>query len=335
MAELMALDQSSSVAVAYKLDRATSGELQAEALVRAKAREGCELFWDGDSGRYYLLHPTLGGGEPSSLEIAVEHDPRTGELSHIRIRAPSVASPLAASPSSATTTHSPVLMTLSLSTLALTINAPLIAALSSLYILDSLLSALLTLLLHLHRSASDSQTTNPFHPHPHSPSSARSLHSRRHDSLLSTTTTMTFAPPPTAASPGAKAKAKAKAKAISTRSVKTSRFGKARRKSDATTVDYRNSNNNGNSEMQGEGDIEMGIIPSSHHYPEQQQHTPVSTIPTFKPTFDVDDFTLPKPTRAMLRLLYWGFAGAVWTLGVVVNLLAAGVVGLGVLVRKL
>lgn len=305
MAELMALDQSSTVAVTYKLDRATSGELQAEALVRAQAREGCNLFWDDDSGKYYLVHPTLHGGDPTTFEFAVEHDARTRELSHIRILAPAATSPLSLCP---TTTRRAPLLTLSLPTLSLTLNAPLIAALPSLYILDSLLSALLTLLLHLHRSAS----SDPPIPNPSIPESyPRSVHSRRHDSLLSSTTTMRFAPPPTSATIAGKRKTK-KSRAAG------SIFGKSRRSSAATNTNTHH--------LYPDADIELGALAPS---PTQ------NPLPPFKPTFNLDDARLPKPTRAALRLLYVAFAALVWVLGLLVNVAAAGVVAVGGVVGRL
>lgn len=54
-----------------------------------------------------------------------------------------------------------------------------------------------------------------------------------------------------------------------------------------------------------------------------------------KQIFSTDDESLPKTTRAVLKLLYWAFEVLFWFMGVVVQLLAAGVVGAGKLVTKL
>ena len=54
-----------------------------------------------------------------------------------------------------------------------------------------------------------------------------------------------------------------------------------------------------------------------------------------KQMFSADDESLPKMTRAVLKVLYWSFEVLFWCLGVVVQVLAAGVVGAGKLVAKL
>lgn len=51
--------------------------------------------------------------------------------------------------------------------------------------------------------------------------------------------------------------------------------------------------------------------------------------------FSTVDESLPKTTRAVLKLLYWAFELLFWLMGVVVKLLAAGVVAAGKLVTKL
>lgn len=54
-----------------------------------------------------------------------------------------------------------------------------------------------------------------------------------------------------------------------------------------------------------------------------------------KKVFPTDDESLPKTTRAVLKLLYWVFEVAFWIMSVLVKVLAAGVVGAGRLVAKL
>ena len=51
--------------------------------------------------------------------------------------------------------------------------------------------------------------------------------------------------------------------------------------------------------------------------------------------FSTEDESLPKMTRAVLKLLYWIFEGVFWVMGVLVQVLAAGVVGAGKLVARL
>ncbi|MCJ1301195.1 hypothetical protein MMC08_003994 [Hypocenomyce scalaris] len=288
LAELMALDQSSSVAVTYKLDRATSGELQAEALVRAQLRESSNLFWDSDSAKYYLVHPTLDAGEASTLEIGVEHAARTGQLLRISILAPPTSS--SSAPPSPPSTPPPPLLTLSLPTLTLTLHGPLIAALPSLFTLDTLLSALLTLLLHLHRRCSSA-------PHP--------------PTTTTTTTTMTFAPPLTTTTTTA---------SLSSPKSRTRSRSRPRRRRKSTAH-----------HDPSHGDLESGIGIGMG----LGGGTMMTVIPPFEPAFAADDARLPAATRAALRVLYWAFAGLVWVLGVGVNVVAAGVVGVGMVVRRL
>jgi hypothetical protein len=54
-----------------------------------------------------------------------------------------------------------------------------------------------------------------------------------------------------------------------------------------------------------------------------------------KQIFATDDESLPKATRAVLKLLYWIFEVVFWMLGVIVHVLAASVVGAGKLITKL
>lgn len=80
-----------------------------------------------------------------------------------------------------------------------------------------------------------------------------------------------------------------------------------------------------------EQDIELQSLPPHTIASEQlgRKHQPPKQI------FSTDDESLPKTTRAVLKLLYWAFEVLFWFLGVVVHLIAAGVVGVGKLVTKL
>ncbi|KAL2057558.1 hypothetical protein ABVK25_001942 [Lepraria finkii] len=144
LAGLMALDQSSNVAVAHKLDRTASAELQNEAIQRAQEQEASMLLWDDSSNKYCLMHPTLLDSAATTLPITII--PHSSSPQKITIYAPE--------------THEP-LLELSIQTLNLTIHASTITALPSLYILDSLMTSLLTLLLHLHRSCATPTVTQP------------------------------------------------------------------------------------------------------------------------------------------------------------------------------
>ncbi|MCJ1396936.1 hypothetical protein MMC11_000128 [Xylographa trunciseda] len=168
LAELMALDQASSIAIAHNLNRHDSDDLQAEALRRTRETEAANLLWDSDSSRYYLIHPTLADGEPATFPFAID-------------TAACMISLL-----SATTPGAPPLLTLSLATDTLSIHTPALTAPDALYVLDTLLASLLTLLLHLHRTAALPSS----HSHPAMPSPAL---------------TLSFAPPPTSALPSRKA----------------------------------------------------------------------------------------------------------------------------------
>ena len=83
----------------------------------------------------------------------------------------------------------------------------------------------------------------------------------------------------------------------------------------------------------GQRDIELQHLPPPHQGSEtvagRKRHQPPKQL------FSADDESLPKTTRAVLRSLYWAFEVLFWFLGVVVQVLAAGVVGVGKLVAKL
>lgn len=67
-------------------------------------------------------------------------------------------------------------------------------------------------------------------------------------------------------------------------------------------------------------DVEKGIAP--------ELRTEGVDISRFQ-TYDLNDKSLPAPTRAVLRVVYWFFGVLVWLLGVCVGVIAAGVVGVG------
>lgn len=303
LAELMALDQSSSIAVNHRLNRETNADLQTEALARAYQREATSLFWDTDSQKFYLIHPTLSGGNECTFSIESSPD-------QIRILSPDHAQ------------QAPII-TLSLKSLTLTLNTQLLSHLPSLYIVDTLLATVLILLLHIHRSSSPftspltnaSLTPPPSFPPPPpssslqplvSPSSKKAPHKKRR--------WMTFSPF-TRSHSQSKSKSKSKSDRVSSAQLEEQASTDA-----PTTIEQQQhpSINNNNNTTTTPDPFSLPPPPSA----------PLQI-------FDPKDESLPRTTRAVLKLLYWAFSVLVWALSVAVQILAAGIVGLGKLVKKL
>ena len=298
----MALDQSSSVAASHKLDRTASAELQSEGIKRAKAQEASSLLWDSDSERYYLVHPTLNDGSPVTFHVELETSHASAKPSIIRVLTPlDPASP----------TQEP-LLTFSLSTKALTIHTTEITKHNSLYFLDSLLAAVLVLVLHLQRHNSLLTPTTP---------------------SLSLSPTLNFAPPPTLASAPAsrtarsKSKPKPKSKSKKLTSISLPRW-KSSSKSSATLPRYADDNDDAL-------DKDLAIEETKPKPTSTSQYSTLDLDLSQFQTFDVKDPNLPRGTRMALRVLYWFLGALVWALGLFISVLAAGVVGLGALVKKL
>jgi len=282
LAGLMALDQSSNVAITHKLDRKASADLQTEAIARAQEQEASMLLWDDSSNKYCLMHPTL--LDQAATTLPIEIVPTPSNPSKITIFAPE--------------TNTPVL-TLSLQSLTLTLHTRAITALPSLYILDTLMTTLLTLLLHLHRSCVV-------------PTSR---------AIASAPTTPMFPPPPTLAHKDSRSSLR------SQRNRSTSRlsvFRSAKSVKSARSI---------HSASAYEQDIELQSLPPVPHTAGEMA---VGSKP--KPPgqlFSTEDESLPKTTRTVLRLLYWIFEVVFWVMGVLVQVLAAGVVGAGKLIARL
>ncbi|KAL6718795.1 hypothetical protein ACLMJK_003029 [Lecanora helva] len=296
LAGLMALDQASNVAVTHKLDRQASADLQTEAVARAQEQEASMLLWDDASNKYCLMHPTL--LDSSATTFPIEIIPTPSNPSKITIYAPE--------------THTPLLV-LTLQNLSLTIHTRAITALPSLYILDTLLTTLLSLLLHLHRSCA-----NP---------ASRAVAS----SSYSAPTTPMFPPPPTLAHKDSRSSLR------SQRNRSTSRL----------SVFQRSSNNNKSKSIKSarsihsasayEQDIELQSLPPVPAGNAADGEIVAGRTGNGPPKqiFSAEDESLPKATRAVLKLLYWVFEVAFWALGVLVQVLAAGVVGAGKLLTRL
>ena len=279
LAGLMALDQSSNVAVAHKLDRKASADLQIEAINRAQEREASMLLWDNESNQYCLMHPTLLDSSVTILPIEVS--PKPSHPQQIKILAPETNTPL---------------LTLSLTSLALKVHTSPIIALPSLYILDTLMISLLSLLLHLHRSCvapgSYPASTTPQTPH--------------------------FPPPPTLAYKGSQASLR-KHRSLSRVSIFRSNKSMKSTKSLHSASVY-------------DEDIEMQSLP---HVSTAADVVGVKKRQPPKQLFATDDENLPKATRTVLKLLYWVFELVFWIMSVTVQVLAAGIVGAGKLITKL
>lgn len=281
----MAIDQSSTVAVDHGLDRQACTELQTEAVARAYHQEASSLLWDSESQKYHLIHPTL-LEDDSPAAFPIEVTSSAGTPRAIKILAPSSAKPV---------------LELSFESLYVQIHIDTITSFSSLYLLDTLLSATLVLLLYLHRSrASPNLSLRPT-----SPASALPY----------------FEPPPTMPSPLHYKSKKDKRLTSWSRSFfsrpasqstqkKTGKYLKDSDEESATIT------------IQGSPDPSMTA---------KLPHPPTSTFQVVDPA----DERLPRTTRAVLRLLYWGFECLFWALGVLVNILAMSVVGLGKLVKIL
>lgn len=299
LAELMALDQSSSIAVDHRLDRQASDDLQAEALDRAHQREASTLFWDTDSEKYYLIHPTL--FDTNSATFTIESNEE-----EVKIFAP-IEPPI------------PVI-TLSFSSLTVTVHAHLLAQLPSLYILDTLLSTLLILLLHVHRT---------------SPSSSPLV-------AASPSISPSYPPPPpliSLSSPQAQPLESSQKRPWCVLSLLKVPRKKTRPRSKAKTI------------PEDEESAPAGLFPAPTSVSpnvvtvtnptmvkSKSWKLKIHNLPTPRTTFEPlcpADEKLPRTTRAVLKMLSWAFGLLVWALGVGFRVLAAVVVGLGKCVARL
>ncbi|KAL8657977.1 MAG: hypothetical protein Q9226_001387 [Calogaya cf. arnoldii] len=284
LAELMAIDKSSTVAVEHGLDRQACTDLQTEAIEQAHRQEASSLLWDTESQKYYLIHPTLlDDGSPTAFPIEVVSS--GGTPREIKIMAPNSTLPA---------------LELSFETLALDIHMDVTKSYSSFYLLDTLLSTALVLLLHLHRSRASSPSLRPTSP--------------------TFSALPFFEPPPTKPSP---LKAKAK-KARPLTSWSKSFFTRPQSQS----TEKRKSSKNDDPET---ATITVQGSPDPSSLTAKLPHPPTQEFQMVDPANE----KLPRTTRAVLRVLYWGFECLIWALGVLVNLLAMCVVGLAKMIRIL
>lgn len=293
----MALDQSSTIAVDHRLDRQASRELQNEALARAYQQEASSLFWDSDSSKFYLRHPTLlCDNTPATFRI---------ESTQLEIKIFAPEPPIQA--------PNPIL-TLSFEDLIITIDIQLLSQIPSLYLLDTLLATLLTILLHIHRTSTSpsplkvaTPIPSPSYPPPPSldPNSSPLLHQPE---------------PPTSAGPWTLLTL------IGFKKPKNRLF--ARKNNEARDEE---------SVLEHSSFTHPASTKSPRNVKSGKCHLPSQpTAP--KDTFEIlepPDEKLPRTTRAILKLLYWAFAATAWAVGVGFRVLCAFFVALGRCVAKL
>lgn len=294
----MALDQSSTIAVDHRLDRQASRELQNEALARAYQQEASSLFWDSDSSKFYLRHPTLlCDNTPATFRI---------ESTQLGIKIFAPEPPIQA--------PTPIL-TLCFEDLIITIDTRLLSQIPSLYLLDTLLATLLTILLHIHRTSTSPSPLKVVTPIP-SPSYSpppslhpnSSPHSRQSEQ-------------PTPAGPWT---------LLSLIGFKKPKIGlpfarkKKEARDDESVLEHPSPTHPASTKSTRK--VKCGKYQFPGH--------PTTTKESFE-ILEPPDQKLPRTTRAVLKLLYWAFAATVWAVGVGFRVLCACVVALGRCVAKL
>ena len=247
------------------------------------------LLWDCDSGRFCLLHPSLLDGTATTMRIEIVPNPTNPE--RITIFAPETGTPL---------------IELEMRTLSLHIHANPIRALPSLYLLDTLVIAMLTLLLHLHRLCA-----NP---------------SIRHSPPQPEENSIYFPPPPPSLHSNAskrdlRRQQRTESRHSAFRSVRSAKSSRSLTSAYAT---------DGNDK-----DIELGVLDPETGHAKDDAGLKIEKQKAPKGIIDCDDPGLPKGTRAALRFLYWIFRVVYWVMGTLFQLFALAVVGLGKFVTKL
>ena len=312
MAENQAVAEARQVALNSQLSEKDAMTLQAKTIESTRRAEAGALLWDSDSSSYYFtLPPTK---EQSATDMStpfpIEYIP--GESVRFMGRS------------------SRPILTLDLTDCSLVIETTTISSLSaSSHTLDILLSGILTLVLHLHRI--DGVFSEPRMVAPY------------------------FAPPPKSVRGG---------KAISSRSLtpkpKRSQASSqpgvpwlsrlnplANRKQTPHPLDSVYFLDHTNSALTFDKDLERGSDSDSVIMPGHR--IPPMTTPPIAPggiapelrgsntgvdlskfqAFDLKDPDLGGGTKAALRILYWAFSVIVWILGVIIGVLAAGIVAFG------
>jgi len=185
LAAMLAIDQAEEISKRYHLSPSETAEVETDALKRAAAQESCRLSWNRHQRLYELRHPSLSRRNPPALvgTAGIPLSPVRSQSSgmvHITVSAPSsdvsprqpptiiVTGPVsstameaaqqAANPRTSTlpvTDHDEPLASLDFGTKTLSISpAAVIAAIPSLYAIDSLVAAMLAV-------AVSDEATNP------------------------------------------------------------------------------------------------------------------------------------------------------------------------------
>ena len=238
---------------------------------------------------------------------------RDGSIKHLR------------SPSEAER-ESPILTLNYQEPLSLTLNTKHILAYKSLYTADTLLSTALILTLHLHRNNRVNLLSS-------SPSGSRGYQQGAPSAAYLSLPLPTFAPPPTRhslqAQPSSRRSSVAGSLTGSLFRSKTSATNKTTRTALSHVSHARNF-----SDASTESSNSFANVKKSMKSTFGQNSKKTIDLTSFQP-FNPDDENLAAGTRAALKVLYWGFATLVWALGLLVGILAAGIVGCGALIKRL
>ncbi|KAI9758069.1 MAG: hypothetical protein M4579_003200 [Chaenotheca gracillima] len=135
LAAMMALDKASMAAEALQSPKTDAESRDSEAVRAAANREGCKLYWDHDSQRYYLHHPGLKDGSSQRFAVLIEGTTgldALGARGTIRLIDPE---------------SEETLVSLEFGTATLMINTIATSHVKSLYIVDVAVSAILAVAL--------------------------------------------------------------------------------------------------------------------------------------------------------------------------------------------
>ena len=313
LAELLALDTAASLATTRHLSHAATTALQIEIVDKARAAEAARLLWDSDSGAYFFEHPCVKrhpvDAAPAPATLPIEITPGVA----LRFLGP----------------DGQLLLALDLASVIVTVHAHAIAQLSpSLYTLDVLASALLTLLIHLNRYTSVLAPSSANHPAAAVPS------------VIGSPDLPHFEPPPT---PGRRPPPQSRPRnaPAAIEAPPTRRWFSLRRTHPtpapaapfapalASPRPASLAATDADKDLEAAGPRSISApIPPSGIAPELRASTTGVDLSRFQ-AFDLEDPALSPGTRAVLRVIYWLFGVLVWVLGTVVGVLAAAVVSAG------
>ena len=330
LAKIRAIDQAASTAISHALGRSQGAALERENITRAHATTAAPVLFNKTTQSFYVSLPHY-SPDADSIDVAPAHHTLPVEVTpNVSIRI--------LEPPSAQSAANPIL-TLSLHAKVLIVHSHALASLPTPYGVDILVSAMMVLVLHLHRQDS--------------------LLSYDNNATSSTTELIpTFAPPPTIAGSTSRA-GRSSSRSNTKRDRSTSRAGSRlgsllhpnRRPAELPTERERSRSH-------------LGIYPQSQtralsrlsthsaaattlhgspplHAPStpglekglDQQLSDRGTAPELNPrvtgldlsrfqAYDLADPRLGYATKGVLRVLYWTLGVLVWVMGVSVGVLA-------------